>query len=141
MTTPKITIKATVLAPVSIAWNNYTQPEHITQWNFASDDWCCPTAENDMRPGGKYNARMEARDGSFGFDFEATYTEVVEGKKFTYVMPDKREVNVFFEPNDSFTSVTVIFDAENQNPVEMQREGWQSILNNYKKYTEAQLNK
>lgn len=130
-----------MLASVSIAWNNYTQPEHITQWNFASDDWCCPTAENDMRPGGKYNARMEARDGSFGFDFEATYTEVVEGKKFTYVMPDKREVNVFFEPNDSFTSVTVIFDAENQNPVEMQREGWQSILNNYKKHTEAQLNK
>lgn len=141
MTTSKITIKGTVLASVSIAWNNYTQPEHITQWNFASDDWCCPTAENDMRPGGKYNARMEARDGSFGFDFEATYTEVVEGKKFTYVMPDKREVNVFFEPNDYFTEVTVIFDAENQNPVEMQREGWQSILNNYKKHTEGQLNK
>jgi uncharacterized protein YndB with AHSA1/START domain len=97
----------------------------------------CPDASNDMRIGGKYIARMEAKDGSFGFDFEAVYNEISDGEKFTYVMPDNREVNVIFNQNGDAIEVTVKFDAETENPIELQREGWQSILNNFKKYTET----
>lgn len=131
-----ITVEATVNAPVAKAWDTYTNPEHITKWNFASDDWQCPWAKNDMRVGGTYSARMEAKDGSFGFEFGATYTEINEGKNFTYVMGDGRKCTVSFTPQGNATHVAVTFDAENQNPVEMQKGGWQAILNNYKKYTE-----
>jgi uncharacterized protein YndB with AHSA1/START domain len=137
MNATKITIEATVSADAKKVWNYYTNPAHITKWNFASDDWQCPHATNDMRPGGKYAARMEAKDGSFGFDFEAIYDEVVEGKKIAYTMTDGRQASVNFRNLDSKTEVVVIFDAETENPIEMQREGWLSILNNFKKYTEA----
>lgn len=133
----KITIEATVKAPVSKVWNHWTHPEHIVNWNFASDDWHCPRATNDLRPGGKYMARMEAKDGSFGFDFEAIYDEVEDQRKMVYTMPDGRTVISTFEELGSATKVVTIFDAEQTNPIEMQREGWQSILNNFKKYTEA----
>ena len=133
----KITITATINADVKKAWNYYTQPEHITQWNFADPSWQCPSASNDMQVGGKYAARMEAKDGSFGFDFEAIYDEIVDGKSFTYTIPDGRQVTVVFEPNGNQTEVTVTFDAENQNSLEMQKNGWQAILNNFKDYTEA----
>jgi uncharacterized protein YndB with AHSA1/START domain len=136
MNTEKITVTATVGADAAKAWQYYTQPEHITKWNFASDDWQCPWAENDMKPGGKYIARMEAKDGSMGFDFEAVYDEVNLGESFTYTMSDGRRVDVTFTENNNSTDVTVVFDPENIHPVDFQKAGWQAILDNYKKYTE-----
>lgn len=132
----KITIHETVNANAKKVWEYYTQPKHITNWNFASPDWQCPSASNDMRIGGKYQARMEAKDGRFGFDFEAIYNEIIENREFTYTMPDHRVVNVQFKEVENHTEVIVIFDAEKENPIEMQREGWQSILNQFKKYVE-----
>ncbi len=136
MDTSKITIQAVVAADRQKVWDCYTQPEHITKWNFATDTWHCPAASNDMRVGGKYLARMEAKDGSFAFDFEAVYNEIVDGEKFTYTMPDNREIQVSFEQTDDKTRVTVTFDPENENPVDLQRSGWQSILDNFRKYAE-----
>lgn len=135
METVKITIQASVQAPVEKVWTCYTQPEHITGWNFASDDWQCPWATNDMRIGGKYVARMEAKDGSFGFDLEAVYEAIEPGKSFLYAMGD-RKVEVHFKTLEASTQVVVAFDAETENPVEMQRAGWQAILDNFKRYTE-----
>lgn len=135
MSATKITVQATVAADAKKAWDYYTMPEHITKWNFASDDWQCPRAENDMRVGGKYSARMEAKDGSWGFDFEAIYSEINDGKSFSYGMGG-RDVSVRFEAKGDSTLVTVTFDAETENPIEMQQQGWQAILDNYKKYTE-----
>ena len=137
MSITKITVQSTVSAETKKVWDFYTNPEHITKWNFASDDWHCPKAENDMRVGGRYNSRMEAKDGSWGFDFEAIYDEVVDQKTFTYTMRDGREATVDFEKNGSNTNVTITFDPESENPVEMQRDGWQAILNNFKKYAES----
>ena len=133
----KISVNALINANATKVWDYYTKPEHITQWNFAHPSWQCPNAENDMRVGGKYRARMEAKDGSFGFDFEATYNEINPGKSFTYTMPDNREVNVEMVPQGDKTNVQVVFDAEDQNPEEMQKAGWQSILDNFKSYTES----
>lgn len=136
MTNNKITIKATVAADRQKVWDYYTKPEHIAKWNFAADSWCCPSASNDMRVGGKYFARMEAKDGSFGFDFEAVYNEITEGESFTYTMPDNRVVNAVFKELESQTEVLINFDAENENPVELQQQGWQAILDNFKRYVE-----
>jgi len=136
METTKITVQAVVAANRQKVWDYYTKPEHITQWNYAIETWHCPTASNDMRVGGKYLARMEAKDGSYGFDFEATYNEIIDGESFTYIMADNRVVDVIFRELGNSTEVTITFDAENENPVELQRQGWQSILNNFKKYTE-----
>lgn len=134
MDTTKITVQATVDADVKTAWNAYTDPQHITQWNFASDDWCCPSASNDLRPGGKYTARMEAKDGSFGFDFGAVYDEVNEHRDLSYTIGDGRKVTTTFEDTDGKTLVTTIFDPEQVNPIEMQQGGWQAILDNYARY-------
>ncbi|XGC82009.1 SRPBCC family protein [Bdellovibrio bacteriovorus] len=133
----KIQIEATVSADPKKVWSYWTKPEHITNWNFASDDWQCPRAENDMRVGGKYSARMEAKDGSFGFDFNAIYNEVVDQKKISYTMEDGRVATTTFEDLGGKTKVTTVFDAEKMNPEEMQKNGWQAILNNFKKYVEA----
>lgn len=133
----KVTVTTTVNADSKKAWDYYTKPEHITRWNFADPSWQCPSAVNDMRVGGKYSARMEAKDGSFGFDFEATYDEVVDGKQFTYTMPDGRQATVVFDKEGNQTEVVVSFDPEQENPVEMQKGGWQAILDNFKKYTES----
>jgi uncharacterized protein YndB with AHSA1/START domain len=136
MTDHKITIKATVLADLRKVWEYYTLPEHLTKWNFADDSWHCPAASNDLRKGGKYVARMEAKDGSFGFDFEAVYHEIIEKKKIAYTMTDGRQATIDFNSANNQTEVTVIFDPEQIHPLEMQRDGWQAILNNFKKYTE-----
>ena len=133
----KITIQRTINAPIQKVWDYYTQPEHITKWNFADVSWHCPSSSNDLSVGGKMLARMEAKDGSFGFDFEGTYDEVEFNQSLVYTMPDKRNVRVTFEENGNQTHVTVVFDAENMNPVEMQRQGWQSILNNFSNYVET----
>ncbi len=136
MKTTKITINATITAPLPKVWKTWTEPDHITQWNFASDDWCCPQAENDLRVGGKYRARMEARDGSLGFDFEAVYDTIIDQKRISYTMSDGRQATTDFDHANGKTKVAITFDAEDQNPVEMQRDGWQAILNNFKKYVE-----
>lgn len=133
----KITISALVKSPLQKVWDSWTKPEHITKWNFAIDTWQCPTASNDLKVGGKYIARMEAKDGSFGFDFEAIYDTVIENQELAYTMTDGRKAITFFVSKDNETSVTTTFDAENENPVEMQKQGWQAILDNFKKYVET----
>ncbi len=137
METTKITISASISADIQKTWNYYTLPAHITKWNFASDDWHCPSASNDMQVGGKYIGRMEAKDGSFGFDFEAIYSEIKPYEHFTYLSEDDRQIDVFFKSNAGNTEITITFDAENENPIELQQQGWQAILNNFKKYIEA----
>lgn len=137
MSATKITVGATIAADKDKVWDYYTNPKHIVNWNFASDDWHCPSAENDMKVGGKYSSRMEAKDGSFGFDFEAIYDEVVDNNRIIYTIADGRKVMVGFQEKDGKTDVEVVFEAESQNPVEMQKGGWQAILNNFKKYAES----
>lgn len=136
MSTEKITVEAIINADKTTVWNKYTAPEHITQWNFAHPSWHCPTASNDMRTGGKYGARMEVRDGSFGFDFEAVYTEINPENNFTYEFWGRFATITFTEQNSS-THLIITFDAESENPVDMQRDGWQAILNNFKQYVEG----
>ena len=132
----KIQVQATIEASQQKVWDYYTKPEHITQWNFAHPSWHCPSATNDMKIGGRYIARMEAKDGSFGFDFDATYTEINEGNSFTYVFGG-RSATVAFIEQDGQTTVTIIFDPETENPIDLQKQGWQAILDNFKQYTEA----
>jgi len=132
----KIIVSAIVNTNKSIVWDCYTKPEHIVQWNFADPSWHCPKAENDMTIGGKYLARMEAKDGSFGFDFEANYTKIDMGNSFSYGFGD-RFCDVNFKESDGLTEIIVSFDPETENPVEMQQAGWQAILNNFKSYVES----
>ncbi|MCG9912202.1 MAG: SRPBCC domain-containing protein [Flavobacteriales bacterium] len=136
MTEKQVTIRATVLADKQKVWEYYTQPEHITRWNFADRSWHCPAATNDMKTGGRYVARMEAKDGSFGFDFDAVYTEINPGESFTYEFGGRLATVGFVETNGQ-TEVTISFEPENENPIELQRNGWQAILDNFKKYTET----
>ncbi len=137
MKSTKITVSAEISADTKKVWEYYIQPEHITKWNFASDEWHCPSAENDLRSGGKLKSRMEAKDGSVGLDFEATYDEAIDQKKITYTMLDGRRATTDFENSDSKTKITIVFDAETQNSVELQQNGWQAILDNFKKYVES----
>jgi uncharacterized protein YndB with AHSA1/START domain len=132
-----ITVSATVNVPVEKAWQVWNEPQHITQWATASPEWHTPRAENDLRTGGSFANRMEAKDGSFGFDFGGTYDEVDEHKTIRYTMGDGRKVSIGFEGNGNQTTITETFDLESQNPVEMQQQGWQAIMDNFKKYTEA----
>lgn len=133
----EVTIEALVQAPVEKVWEYYNEPEHIKQWAFASDDWHAPASSNDLRPGGKFSTTMAAKDGSFSFDFGGVYSEVEQHKLIAYEMGDGRKVKVTFAPEGNGVKVVQTFDAEDQNPVEMQREGWQTILNNFKKHTET----
>jgi len=133
----QVHIEAMVAADIKKVWELWNSPEHIVKWNFASDDWHCPRAENDLRVGGKLRSRMEAKDGSFGFDFEATYDEVAPFRKIAYTMPDGRKVKTEFQDAAGRTRIATDFDPEDQNSIDMQRGGWQSILNSFKKYAEA----
>lgn len=132
-----ITVEATVHAPVEKVWQLWSEPKHIMQWCNASDDWHAPHAENDLRTGGKFMTRMAAKNGSFEFDFGGVYDNVVTNKTIEYTIGDGRKVKITFIANGNETKVVETFEAETQNPVEMQRGGWQAILNNFKKYTEA----
>jgi len=132
----QITIKANVKASAKKVWELWTNPKHIVKWNTASDEWHTPKAENDLRVGGKFLSRMEAKDGSFGFDFTGTYNEVDPLKRIAYTMEDGRKAEIDFKENQGNTEIVTIFDAESQNPIDMQRDGWQAILDNFKNYTE-----
>ena len=132
-----ITVANTVNAPVEKVWAYWTGPEHITQWNNASDDWHTPSSSNDLRVGGRFTARMEAKDGSFGFDFWGIYDEVKPNELIAYTMGDGRKAKVFFTKEGNATKLVETFEAETENSVELQRGGWQNILDNFKKYTEA----
>lgn len=136
-TANKITVEATVNAPVDKVWKLWSGPEHITKWNSASPEWHTPRAENDLRAGGKFLSRMEAKDGSFGFDFEGVYDEVRTNELITYSMSDGRKVKIKFQANGNETTVTETFDADTENPADMQRAGWQAILDNFKRYAEG----
>ena len=132
-----ITVESTVNASVEKTWKFWTGVEHITKWNSASEDWHTPRATNDLRTGGKFTSRMEAKDGSFGFDFGGTYSEVKPNQRIAYTMDDGRKVNITFSGNNKATKVVETFEAEGVNSIELQRTGWQSILDNFKKYTES----
>lgn len=131
-----IQIEADIKAPVQKVWTSYNEPEDIKEWNQASPDWHCPASENDLRTGGRFKNTMAAKDGSFQFDFEGTYTEVVPLKKISYTMDDQRKANIFFTDKGQDTKMLIEFDAEQINPVDMQKEGWQAILYSFKNYVE-----
>ncbi|MBN7813622.1 SRPBCC domain-containing protein [Algoriphagus sp. H41] len=135
--TTKITVSAEIAAPVNQVWTAYNSPKHIVQWNCASPDWHSPSAKNELEPGGSFSYRMEAKDGSMGFDFEGVFQKVQPNEFLSYVMGDGRAAEVVFEDKGKSTLVTVTFDAEQMNSEELQRDGWQSILDNFKKYVEG----
>lgn len=132
-----ISIETTIQAPVEKVWQIWSDPEHIRQWNTATPEWHTPHAENDLRTGGKFSSRMEAKDGSFGFDFGGVYDEVRENDYIAYTMDDGRKVNVTFYPQEGSTRVVEIFEPEQTNPAGLQQQGWQAILDNFKRYTES----
>jgi uncharacterized protein YndB with AHSA1/START domain len=134
-----ITVESIINAPLAKVWELYTKPEHIVNWNNASEDWHTTKSENDLRAGGKFMSRMEAKDGSVGFDFGGIYDEVVENSLIKYTMGDGRKAAVTMTEEDGGTKVTVTFDLESENTPEKQRSGWQAILDNFKKYVEANL--
>lgn len=132
-----IQVETTVNAPIESVWKTWNEPVHIVNWAHASDDWHTPHAENDLQVGGKFVTRMAAKDGSMSFDFAGVYTSIEDLKKIQYVMSDGRKVLISFEKNGEATKIVEAFDPENENPAEMQRAGWQAILDNFKKYTES----
>ena len=139
MTTIKktsVTVENTVNAPVEKVWEFWTVPEHITKWNTALDTWRSPSAKNDLRVGGKFSFRMEAKDGSMGFDFDGVYDKVKKNQLIAYTIGDGRKVKVIFTSQGNSTKVVETFETENTHSLEMQRDGWQAILNNFKKYAE-----
>ena len=133
-----ITVQTTVNAPVEKVWRLWSQPEHITKWNSPSADWHTPRAENDLRTGGKFMSRMEAKDGSMGFDFGGVYDDIRENEHIAYTMDDGRKVTVDFTEDEDQTRVVETFDPESENPREMQHAGWQAILDSFKRYAEKQ---
>ena len=133
----KITVEAFVQAPKDTVWKIWTSPEDIVRWNNASDEWHTPNARIDLRAGGEFLYRMEAKDGSVGFDFGGIFDSVKPKESLAYTIGDGRKVEINFTGNGSVTKITETFDAESQNPIELQRDGWQAILDNFKKYTES----
>jgi uncharacterized protein YndB with AHSA1/START domain len=136
-TKPVITIETIVNAPIEKVWEYWTRPEHITNWNFASDEWHSPQATNDLRVGGNFIYRMEARDGSMGFDFGGIYDAISKDEYIEYTIGDGRKVKVNFAAQGNSTKVRESFEAEGTHSLEMQRTGWQAILDNFKKYAES----
>ncbi len=134
----KITVEAEVTATPKEVWYAWVTPDHITKWNFAIDEWCCPSAEIDLRAGGKFKYRMEARDGSVGFDFEGVFTKIAPQESLHFELGDERLVTIEFMQTANGTRVTETFEAEDENSAAQQKQGWQSILNNFKKHVESQ---
>lgn len=136
----KISIETEVNAPLDSVWHCWVTPEDITHWNFAIEEWCCPKAEINLEVGGSFSYRMEAKDGSFGFDFEGEFTEVIPYKSIRFKLADDREVEVEFTETDNGVRVIERFEAEDQNSAEQQKQGWLGILNNFKKHVESKRN-
>ena len=136
----KISIETEVQAPLSSVWDAWVTPEDITNWNYAIEDWCCPKAEINFEVGGHFNYRMEAKDGSMGFDFEGEFTKVTPYKDIHFKLGDDREVKVEFIQVENGVKVIESFEAEDENSAEQQRQGWLSILNNFKKHVESKSN-
>ncbi len=134
-----ITVSVNVESPVSKVWKYWTSPEHIEQWNNASDDWHTPHAENDLRAGGKFSWRMEAKDGSMGFDFSGVFDEINELQLIRYTLDDNRKVTISFVGSGNSTKIVETFEAETENSIELQQYGWQCILDNFKKHAESEL--
>ncbi len=134
----KITVRTIVNAPIETVWDYFTQPKHIIHWNNSSPDWHTPRAENDLQPGGSFTSRMEAKDGSMGFDFGGVYQEVEKHSFYTYIMEDGRAAKVSFKKVPDGIEITETFDAEMDKPLEMQKNGWQAILDNFKTYAESE---
>lgn len=132
-----ITVEIIINVEREKVWDFFNDPKHIVKWNHASDDWHSPRAENNLRVGGKFNNRMQAKDGSEGFDFTGTYTEVVAPERLAYTMDDGRTAAVTFEEMGNSTYVKTVFDPEGENSIELQKGGWQAILDNFKKYAES----
>jgi Uncharacterized protein conserved in bacteria len=137
-TKASITVQSTVAAPVTKVWEYWTMPEHIKNWNSASDEWHCPRAENDLQPGGAFSFAMAAKDGSFSFDFQGVYQTVLPNQIIEYITMDGRKVSISFQETSGGTHIVETFEAENMNPHEMQRAGWQAILDHFKRYVESQ---
>ena len=135
-----LTVEAIVNAPIEKVWDSWTNPEHIIKWNTPSPDWHTPRAENDLRTDGKFLSRMEAKDGSFGFDFGGVYTNVKTNEQISYVIDDGRKVDISFTQSGNTVKIVESFEAEDINPIEMQQGGWQAILNSFKNYTESLAN-
>jgi uncharacterized protein YndB with AHSA1/START domain len=133
-----ITVETTVNKPIEEVWKYWTEPKHITGWSFASDEWHAPKAENDLRDGGRFLTRMEAKDGSFGFDFSGAYDEVKTNEYIAYTLDDGRKVTITFVSLENETRIVETFEAEATNPVEMQEAGWQAFMDNFKRYSESQ---
>lgn len=131
-----ITVQSTINAPIEKIWETWSSPEHITKWNNASDDWHTPFAENDLKVGGKFKYTMAAKDGSMSFDFEGEYTEVEKNAVIKYKIADGRRVEVLFEKQGENVKITESFDPENVNSEELQKNGWQAILDNFKMHVE-----
>ena len=132
-----ITVEAIINAPLEKVWEFWTKPEHITKWCFASDDWHAPSSSSDLKVSGKLSTRMEAKDGSFGFDFWGIYNEIKPNEKLAITMGDGRKWDTYFTVVDGGVKVIEEFEAESENPIEMQQTGWQMILNNFKKHVES----
>lgn len=133
----RITVEATINAPVAKVWQAWNTPGDIVKWNTPDPSWHCPSSENDLRVNGTFKNRMEAKDGSFGFDFEGTYSMVELNREIAYTMPDGRKVNTLFAEEGGKTTVTTTFDPETQNDPEFQKQGWQAILDNFVRYVES----
>jgi uncharacterized protein YndB with AHSA1/START domain len=131
-----ITVQTIVNAPIATVWESWNNPEHITKWAFASQDWHTPWAKNDLRTGGSFSSRMEAKDGSMGFEFGGIYDAVIINEHIAYTMEDGRKVKISFTAEGNSTKVVESFDAESENSIELQQAGWQAILDNFKSYTE-----
>jgi uncharacterized protein YndB with AHSA1/START domain len=134
--TTLISVEVSIAAPVESVWERFTQPEHIVQWNAASPDWHTPKATNDLRPGGSFTYRMEAKDGSIGFDLGGVYEVVIPNDRIRYRLDDGRLVHVLMLAEAGQTRLVEMFETETQNPPELQKQGWQAILNNFKRYVE-----
>lgn len=131
-----ISVVTTVHAPVEKVWKYWTEPLHITKWSFASDDWHAPNAENDLRVGGKFLTRLEAKDGSIGFDLGGVYDEITINERISYTLGDGRKVTVTFINQENNTKLMEVFEAEGTHSMEQQKAGWQAFLDHFKKYCE-----
>ena len=133
----QVTVETNVSADIEKVWDYWTDPKHIINWNFASPDWHCPMAENSLKVGGRFSWRMESKDGEMGFDYCGTYNNVIVNKEISHLLDDGRKVKVTFLKNGNEVTIRETFEVEDESSIEMQRQGWQNILDNFKNYTES----